>query len=108
MSETNEKPDSPQAGENSAPDTTKEQPSQSEANKGKKGSTGKTSKSSKSENSESSQLKITAIRDGFCRAGRRWSTMPTVVDTAEFTEEQVDALRTEPMLKVEDVLQVEA
>ena len=46
-------------------------------------------------------LRITAVREGFRRAGRAWSTSPTEVDAASFSAEQIDALNAEPNLVVE-------
>lgn len=43
---------------------------------------------------------VTATKDGFRRGGRAWSKEPTVVPIAEFTQEQLEALATEPMLFV--------
>lgn len=45
-------------------------------------------------------LKVTSSQDGFRRAGRAWSTTPTVIALSEFTEEQLAALKDEPMLSV--------
>ena len=46
-------------------------------------------------------LRITAVREGFRRAGRAWSTTPTEVDATSFSAEQIAALNAEPMLVVE-------
>lgn len=40
---------------------------------------------------------------GFCRAGRRWTPEVQVVALAEFSKDQVKALRAESALVVEDV-----
>lgn len=47
-------------------------------------------------------LAITAVREGFRRAGRSWSVAPTVVALAELTAEQIKALREEPALVVSE------
>ena len=47
-------------------------------------------------------LRVTAKRDGFRRAGRAWSGT-TEVPVSELTEDQVAALKAEPMLVVEEV-----
>ena len=48
-------------------------------------------------------LRITAKRDGFRRAGRAWPATPTTVPLDALSEEQVELLRSETMLVVEDV-----
>jgi hypothetical protein len=48
-------------------------------------------------------LRITSAREGFRRAGWKWSSQPTTVPLTEFSAEQVAMLRAEPMLTVEDV-----
>lgn len=48
------------------------------------------------------KLTIVSRRDGFRRAGRPWSVQPTTVDASEFTAEQLDALRADPMLVVSE------
>ncbi len=50
----------------------------------------------------SNTLTITARRDGFRRAGRAWSTEPTTVEASDFSEEQITALRSDPMLTVSE------
>lgn len=45
-------------------------------------------------------LIVKAKADGFRRAGRRWSATEETVSIADFTAEQVKALRGEPMLDV--------
>lgn len=47
-------------------------------------------------------LRIRALSDGFRRAGRAWPARPVAVPVAEFTKEQIEALRREPQLVVED------
>ena len=47
------------------------------------------------------KLTITAKQDGFRRAGRAWSKEPTEVDSGEFSKEELEALKHEPMLVVE-------
>jgi hypothetical protein len=49
-------------------------------------------------------LRVTAKTNGFRRAGRAWSDKPTVVPVADFTEEQVAALKEEPRLVVEELM----
>lgn len=49
-----------------------------------------------------SKLKITALREGFRRAGRAWPTAGEIIDTKDFTREQIDALKSEPMLQVSE------
>lgn len=46
-------------------------------------------------------LLITARYDGFRRAGRAWSSQPTVVRRDEFTPEQLWQLEDEPCLRVQ-------
>ncbi len=48
-------------------------------------------------------LRITAKRDGFRRAGRPWPATPCEVAVADLDEQQVAALKREPMLVVEEV-----
>ena len=49
------------------------------------------------------QLTITARpRDGFRRCGRRWPAEATTVDAGGFTKGQIDALKAEPNLVVQD------
>lgn len=45
-------------------------------------------------------LAVTSKREGFRRAGRRWSVAPTTVPIAELTDEQVAMLYAEPMLDI--------
>jgi len=48
-------------------------------------------------------LKIRSVSpSGFCRAGRRWVPEPQTVPLSDFTKKQVEALRAEPMLVVEN------
>lgn len=47
-------------------------------------------------------LSIRSIPDSFCRAGRRWSRDERLVALSEFTPAQVEALRAESNLVVED------
>lgn len=49
-------------------------------------------------------LRITAAREGFRRAGWRWSSQPTTVPLTEFTAEEEAMIRAETMLTVEDVV----
>jgi hypothetical protein len=51
---------------------------------------------------EPGMVRVTAKVDGFRRAGRIWSTMPTIFPTDTFTQTELDALRAEPMLIVEE------
>jgi len=48
------------------------------------------------------KLKISAKRDGFRRAGRAWPREPVEVDSGEFSKDQLEALRAEPMLTIEE------
>ena len=48
------------------------------------------------------QLTIAAHREGFRRAGRAWSKAPVTVPAADFTKEQIAALRADPNLVVTD------
>lgn len=48
-------------------------------------------------------LRVRALADGFRRAGRAWSAEAVEVPCAEFTKEQVAALRAEQQLVVTDV-----
>lgn len=50
-------------------------------------------------------LRITSAREGFRRAGWKWSSQPTTVPLTEFTAEQIAMLKAEPMLTVEEVAQ---
>lgn len=43
-------------------------------------------------------IEVTALRDGFRRAGRAWPAAPTVVALAEFSAEQIAAIEAEPQL----------
>ncbi len=45
-------------------------------------------------------LTVQARVDGFRRAGRAWSAEPTTVQVADFTPEQIAALRSDPALIV--------
>jgi hypothetical protein len=49
------------------------------------------------------QISVTALKDGFRRAGRAWSKESTIVTIEEFDDEQLKALFTEPMLIVQFV-----
>lgn len=53
-------------------------------------------------------LRITAKRDGFRRAGIEHSTTPTVHAVKALSAEQIEALKAESMLVVEDVEGAEA
>lgn len=46
------------------------------------------------------RLQVTSRRPGFRRAGRAWSTSPTIVSADEFTPEQIEQLMAEPVLTV--------
>ncbi|BBL70332.1 HI1506-related protein [Methylogaea oryzae] len=48
-------------------------------------------------------LRVTAKREGFRRAGWNWSTAPIELPAANFSKEEIAALRAEPMLVVEDI-----
>jgi hypothetical protein len=48
-------------------------------------------------------LKVTSSQAGFRRAGRAWSTTPTVIALSELTDREVELLKGEPMLSVEQV-----
>ncbi|SMF83029.1 hypothetical protein SAMN06265365_14839 [Tistlia consotensis] len=50
-----------------------------------------------------SKLKVISKVAGFRRAGRAWSTEGETVDTSDFTEEQLEALKAEPKLIVFEV-----
>lgn len=47
-------------------------------------------------------LRVRALADGFRRAGRAWGVQAVEVPAAEFTKAQIEALRNEPQLVVED------
>lgn len=47
-------------------------------------------------------LRIRALAEGFRRAGRAWSVQSVEVPAAEFTKAQIEQLRNEPQLVVED------
>lgn len=49
-------------------------------------------------------LEVTSSQAGFRRAGRAWSTTPTVVKLSELTEEQARQIKGEPMLSARIVL----
>ncbi|HXG29327.1 MAG TPA: HI1506-related protein [Nevskiales bacterium] len=48
-------------------------------------------------------LRITSKRDGFRRGGIAHSTTPTDHPIDRFTKEQLAAIKTEPMLTVEEI-----
>lgn len=48
-------------------------------------------------------LRITSAREGFCRAGRAWSKQPTEIPMEGLTDDEIKALKDEPMLTVEEV-----
>lgn len=48
-------------------------------------------------------LEVTSIQPGFRRAGRAWSTSATFVPLAELTDEQIEMLKSEPILIVKQV-----
>ena len=47
-------------------------------------------------------LKVTSRPDSFCRAGRRWTKEPQIVPLSEFKPEQVESLKAESNLVVEE------
>jgi hypothetical protein len=49
-------------------------------------------------------LEVTSSQAGFRRAGRAWSTTPTVIKLSDFTEVQLRQIAGEPMLTVKPVL----
>ena len=49
------------------------------------------------------RIQITAKRDGFRRAGRAWSTTPTIIDTDELSADALESLEAEAMLVIEHV-----
>lgn len=46
------------------------------------------------------RVSVRAARDGHRRAGRRWTREATTVSLAEFTDEQIEQLLTDPVLSV--------
>lgn len=50
-------------------------------------------------------LKIRAMKDGFRRAGERFSTEGDMFDDGRFTPEQLAELKAEPMLEVQHIEQ---
>ena len=48
-------------------------------------------------------LRVASKGASFCRAGRRFTRDATDIPLAELSAEQVEALRTEPSLVVQDV-----
>ncbi len=48
-------------------------------------------------------LKVICRKDGFWRAGRLWTKEPRTVALDSFSKEQVEQLKAEPMLIVEEV-----
>lgn len=46
-------------------------------------------------------LKVTSKVEGFRRAGRAWSTEPTVIGRSDLTADELEQLMAEPMLLVE-------
>lgn len=46
-------------------------------------------------------IRVTSRREGFRRGGRAWSVRPVTILIDEFTIEQLDQIRAEPMLSVE-------
>ena len=48
---------------------------------------------------------VKAQREGFARAGRRWSAEATTVPIDDFSPEQIEALMGEPMLDVAFVVE---
>ena len=54
---------------------------------------------------EPTHLIVKAQREGFARAGRRWSAEATTVAIDDFSPEQIEALVAEPMLDVAFVVE---
>ena len=52
------------------------------------------------EDVEITSLLVTSEVDGFRRAGRAWSSTPTLVLLEDLSETEIDALLGEPLLKV--------
>lgn len=48
-------------------------------------------------------LSVQSSQQGFRRAGRAWSKEATVMPLAELTEEQIEQIKNEPMLTVDEV-----
>lgn len=48
------------------------------------------------------KLRIISRRDGFRRCGRAWSAAGAVVDSADFSPEELERLRADPVLIVQD------
>lgn len=48
-------------------------------------------------------LRITAKREGFRRAGRAWSMVPTEVLLADLNDDEIALLEAETMLTVEEI-----
>ena len=48
-------------------------------------------------------VEVIAKADVFYRAGRAWGHAPTVVPLSELTEDELDELKSEPMLLVREV-----
>lgn len=48
-------------------------------------------------------LRVTARAEGFRRAGFAWSTAPVDLPVSTFTKAQVEQLKAEPMLTVEEI-----
>lgn len=46
---------------------------------------------------------ISSRKEGFRRAGRAWSQTPELIAAAELSEEMLDALFDEPMIRIECV-----
>jgi hypothetical protein len=46
-------------------------------------------------------LRVTSRTEGFRRAGRAWSQTPIELPSSDFTDEQIEALKADPMLVVE-------
>lgn len=43
---------------------------------------------------------ISAVRDGFCRAGRRWGRKAEIVSAADLTADQLEALEGDPSITI--------
>ena len=59
-------------------------------------------------NEAPTHIAVAAAHDGFRRAGRAWHTTPETVPVAEFTVEQLDALKADPSITVTPVADPEA
>lgn len=48
-------------------------------------------------------LEVISTRDGFRRAGLIWGKKPAVIPLADLSQEQIDMLKSEPILSVREV-----